>query len=98
MQKITKQVVHTNFTLMVLELEELIKQGYSVVKEGEQRPYSMVLGNFQVTLEKDVDDEICYPVSEVVEDVTTVTEIPEKEVVVQQPTKPQNQRGPKPKK
>lgn len=88
MRKDTKQIINSNFTLLVLELEELIKQGYSVVKEGDARPYHLIMGNFQVTLEKDVDDEVCSPVPEVVEPL--VTEIPEKEEVV---PKPVQQRG-----
>lgn len=74
MRKDTKQIINSNFTLLVLELEELIKQGYSVVKEGDARPYHLIMGNFQVTVEKDVDDELCNPVSEVVEGEPLIAE------------------------
>lgn len=99
--KQTMQITQSNFTVLVLELEEAVKNGYTLVKEGENRPYHAIMGNFIVTLEKEVDDQMCYPVSEVVEGEAVATEIPEKvaEVVIEVPAPPKpQQRGPKPKK
>lgn len=103
--KQTLQITQSNFTVLVMELEEAVKNGYTLVKEGENRPYHAIMGNFIVTLEKEVDEEMCYPVSETVDGEPVVTEIPEKvveavvEVAVPATThKPQHQRGPKPKK
>lgn len=99
--KQTMQITQSNFTVLVLELEEAVKNGYTLVKEGENRPYHAIMGNFIVTLEKEVGEEMCYPVGEVVEGKAVATEIPEKfaEVVAPVQSKPQqNQRGPKPKK
>lgn len=101
--KQTMQITQSNFTVLVLQLEEAVKNGYTLVKEGENRPYHAIMGNFIVTLEKEVDEQMCYPVSEVVEGEAVATEIPEKvaEVEVEAPVQPkpqQNQRGPKPKK
>lgn len=99
--KQTMQITQSNFTVLVLELEEAVKNGYTLVKEGENRPYHAIMGNFILTLEKEVDEEMCYPVGEVAKDEILSTEIPEKaaEVVVPAQPKPQQQqRGPKPKK
>lgn len=52
----TKQIINTNFTLVVLELEALVKEGYSVVKTGEGSPYHMIMGNFIVTLTKEIEE------------------------------------------
>lgn len=87
MRKDTKQIIQSNFTLLVMELEEAIKNGYTVVKEGDARPYHMIMGNFQVTVEKEIEDEVYYPVES---GTGTV-------VVDDTPAKPV-QRGPKPKK
>jgi hypothetical protein len=55
--KETKQIINSNFTLLVLELEEAIKSGYSLVSEGESRPYHAIMGNFILTLEKECEEE-----------------------------------------
>ena len=96
MTKETIQITQANFTVLVMELEHAINKGYTLVKEGENRPYHAIMGNFILTLEKEVDDddeEVCSPVVEVVEGEPVSTEIPEKAA-----TKPAQQRGPKPKK
>ena len=103
MTKETIQITQANFTVLVMELEHAINKGYTLVKEGENRPYHAIMGNFILTLEKEVDGEVCSPVVEVVEDKvvegkvveeeSVSTEIPEKAA-----TKPAQQRGPKPKK
>lgn len=96
MTKETIQITQANFTVLVMELEHAINKGYTLVKEGENRPYHAIMGNFILTLEKEVDNEVCSPVVEVVEVVEgepVATEIPEKAA-----TKPAQQRGPKPKK
>ena len=98
MAKETIQITQANFTVLVMELEHAINKGYTLVKEGENRPYHAIMGNFILTLEKEVDGEVCSPVVEVVEDKVVEgepvsTEIPEKAA-----TKPAQQRGPKPKK
>lgn len=100
MSKQTIQITQANFTVLVMELEEAIKNGYSVVKEGENRPYHAIMGNFILTLEKEVDDEKCYPVVEVAKGEVVATEIPEKEVAkeAEAPKPATQQRGPKPKK
>lgn len=48
----TETIITTNFGVLVTEVEKLVKAGYSVVAEGEQRPYHMIAGNFIVHLEK----------------------------------------------
>lgn len=50
--KKTETIITTNFGVLVAELEKLVKDGYSVVMEGDQRPYHMIAGNFIVHLEK----------------------------------------------
>jgi hypothetical protein len=55
MIKEIKQVIGTNFTVVVQELQALVREGFSVVMDGEARPYHMVLGNFIITLERMVD-------------------------------------------
>lgn len=94
MTKETIQITQANFTVLVMELEHAINKGYTLVKEGENRPYHAIMGNFILTLEKESKQEdSCFPVFEVVEGESVVTEIPEKAA-----TKPVQQRGPKPKK
>lgn len=56
--KDTKQITNSNFTSIVLEIEQLVRDGYSVVKEGENRPYNMIMGNYIVTLERDAAEKI----------------------------------------
>lgn len=96
MAKETIQITQANFTVLVMELEHAINKGYTLVKEGENRPYHAIMGNFILTLEKEVDGEVCSPVVEVVEGEPVVTEIPEK--LAQETPKPAQQRNPKPKK
>ena len=93
MAKETIQITQANFTVLVMELEHAINKGYTLVKEGENRPYHAIMGNFILTLEKEVDDEVCSPVVEVVEGESVSTEIPEKAA-----TKPAQQREAKQKK
>ena len=95
MTKETIQITQANFTVLVMELEHAINKGYTLVKEGENRPYHAIMGNFILTLEKEVNEEVCSPVVEgkVAEEELVSTEIPEKAA-----TKPAQQRGPKPKK
>jgi hypothetical protein len=62
--KQSKQIVNSNFTTVVLELEQAIKEGYSVVTNEVARPYHAILGNFYITVEKEVDEEVCNPVYE----------------------------------
>ena len=45
-----KQVIGTNFAVVVKEIEELVSKGYTVVYDGESAPYHMIMGNFIVTL------------------------------------------------
>jgi hypothetical protein len=96
MAKETIQITQANFTVLVMELEHAINKGYTLVKEGENRPYHTIMGNFILTLEKEVDEEVCSPVVEVVEDETVASEIPEK--LAQETPKPAQQRNSKPKK
>ena len=69
--KQSKQIVNSNFTTVVLELEQAIKEGYSVVTNEVARPYHAILGNFYITVEKDVDEEVCNPVFETDGDIPT---------------------------
>ena len=69
--KQSKQIVNSNFTTVVLELEQAIKEGYSVVTNEVARPYHAILGNFYITVEKDVDEEVCNPVYETTGDSPT---------------------------
>ena len=96
MAKETIQITQANFTVLVMELEHAINKGYTLVKEGENRPYHAIMGNFILTLEKEVDEEVCSPVVEVVEGESVSSEIPEK--LAQEAPKPAQQRNPKPKK
>lgn len=57
MQKETKRIVQSNFTSLVIELEDAIKSGFSVIRKGTDSPYHMIMGNFVVTLEKSVDEK-----------------------------------------
>jgi hypothetical protein len=79
--KQSKQIVNSNFTTVVLELEQAIKEGYSVVTNEVARPYHAILGNFYVTVEKVVDEVV-------VEETEAKTPEP---VVVQAPA-PKNAR------
>lgn len=56
--KSIETIITTNFTVLVQELERLVKEGYSVVMEGDQRPYHMIAGNFIVHMEKAVVQSI----------------------------------------
>ena len=96
MAKETIQITQANFTVLMMELEHAINKGYTLVKEGENRPYHAIMGNFILTLEKEVDEEVCSPAVEVVEGEPVVTEIPEK--LTQETPKPAQQRNHKPKK
>lgn len=101
MAKETIQITQANFTVLVMELEHAINKGYTLVKEGENRPYHAIMGNFILTLEKEVDEEVCSPVVEVVEVVEgkVVEEEPvSTEIHEKAATKPAQQRNPKPKK
>lgn len=64
-----KQVIGTNFAMVVKEVEELVNKGYSVVHEGINGPYHAILGNFIVTLTKQEQK----PKEEPKEDVVDVT-------------------------
>lgn len=48
-----KQVIGTNFAVVVKEVEDLVNKGYSVVHEGINGPYHAILGNFIVNLTKE---------------------------------------------
>ena len=73
--KQSKQIVNSNFTTVVLELEQAIKEGYSVVTNEVARPYHAILGNFYVTVEKVVEEpEVKTP--ETKEPETKVVETP----------------------
>lgn len=96
MAKETIQITQANFTVLVMELEHAINKGYTLVKEGENRPYHAIMGNFILTLEKEVDEEVCSPVVEVVAGESVSTEIPEK--LAQEAPKPVQQRNLKQKK
>ena len=74
--KQSKQIVNSNFTTVVLELEQAIKEGYSVVTNEVARPYHAILGNFYVTVEKEVDEEVCSPVFETETETETDGDIP----------------------
>lgn len=52
------QVVNSSFSAVVKEVEQLIKEGYSVVHEGEAAPYHMILGSFIVTLQRNEADRV----------------------------------------
>jgi hypothetical protein len=69
--KQTLQITQSNFTVLVMELEDAVKNGYTLIKEGENRPYHAIMGNFIVTLEKEVDEEVCNPVYETTGDSPT---------------------------
>ena len=84
--KQSKQIVNSNFTTVVLELEQAIKGGYSVVTNEVARPYHAILGNFYVTVEKVVDEVVL----EETEAKTQETKEPEP-AVVQTPA-PKNAR------
>ena len=84
MQKDTKQIVNSNFTTVVLELEQAIKEGYSVVTNEVARPYHAILGNFYVTVEKDVDEEVCNPVYETTGDSPTEVNTETDEIVAEE--------------
>lgn len=60
-----RQVINSNFTLLIQQVEQYIKDGYSVVYDGVDAPYHMVMGSFIVTLdngEKEVQDVVETPV------------------------------------
>lgn len=46
------QIINSNFIVVVQELEQAIKEGYSVVLEGDERPMHTIMGSFYVTLKK----------------------------------------------
>lgn len=52
---VKKQVYNSNFAVVVKEIEELVKDGYSVIHDGVESPYHAVLGAFIVNLEKAED-------------------------------------------
>jgi hypothetical protein len=87
--KQSKQIVNSNFTTVVLELEQAIKEGYSVVTNEVARPYHAILGNFYITVEKDVDEEVCNPVFETDGDshteVNTEVSAETNEIVAEEP-------------
>ncbi len=85
MQKDTKQIVNSNFTTVVLELEQAIKEGYSVVTNEVARPYHAILGNFYITVEKEVDEEVCNPVYETTGDSPTEVSAETNEIVAEEP-------------
>lgn len=62
-----KTIIEMNFVVLVQKLEEAIKEGYSVVYEGEARPYSQIAGRFIVNLEKVAVKEEVKPQAQQVE-------------------------------
>lgn len=74
--KETKQIVNTNFTTVILGVQELVRDGYTVVEKGEQAPYHMVMGNFIVTLERDAVVVEASPVTETSVDTAPVESVP----------------------
>ena len=78
MIKDIKQIINSNFTVVVDELQKLIEAGYKVVMEGEGRPYHMVLGNFIVTVEKMVEKQVEEPAVDAV-----VSVLPSEQAVVE---------------
>ena len=65
MIKEIKQIVSSNFAVVVEELQKLLDEGFKVILEGESRPYHMIMGNFIITVERMVEPEKA--VEEVVE-------------------------------
>ena len=55
MIKEIKQIVSSNFAVVVEELQKMFDEGFKVVLEGEGRPYHMIMGNFIITVERMVE-------------------------------------------
>lgn len=77
MIKEIKQIISSNFAVVVEELQQLIEEGFKVVLEGEGRPYHMIMGNFIITVERMVEkpeEEVVEAVKEQVVDSPVVFE------------------------